>query len=453
MPVKTAAIGGAWLALAPVMFTYVDVSSDPQAFARSRVEESTSARAKQLGFRDLGYVESRPNSGGGAYLSRVMVSADGATILSASRVLREESWGLHTLLSDGTVVSTERRPSSLLVFLTLAVGTWPRAKHRYRLGSVAASSLDEVVEAHAARVRVAASETGASPFVDASIETEIAIRRRWREIADPRQVIANFVAKVAAIAAPLATMGYFVWQGRESPRAMLGAALGGAFVSFLAAIAAGALGLLFVGPLVGRYARVRPPPSRAEDLLELARDVRRDSVAPPGEMERARAAASAPIEVSMSLSELARAKRVDRVLIVANAIALPVLALVCLAVLGVSGWVPAIAAVFAFDGGVALVSGQSRQSVLRAWLVPAIHRATTRPVCTGVACFFAGRRGGAVYLALGVLGAWRAPQLLAATHDRAPLWLVAEWAAILAVSALVASSRAVREHRRMVPST
>ncbi len=432
------------------MFEYVDVSDDPAAPRHAALSEAICEKAIELGFVDLGWiaaiVQGATNSG--PLVSRVMRSADGRTLLSLTRFRGRDNISLKTLFEDGTVVSTEQRPPGFEGML-IARGATIAPQHAYDLAVYRNDDLADLARIHHERLQ---KEPHASRTpVEGDLRAHLAVRRRYREIANPR------VAKQHAFAGLLSKIAFvIVVGGSVFASVMLREALGnGALFIALVGLVLGAgvslgvflFGLVVLAPFVAKNVAV-PPPRSAQELLALADEVPRGRVArhvesaddDEGAEPAPRPNPDAPILVPAA--DLARLRRRDTIVSLVNALVLPGVGFALIRVLGTAGTTAAFGAIACIDAAILFVMQRSRLDLLRAKFVPALVAAESAPVVPP------GLRW--VYAAVGIVALVISRRTIMIGSDPAPPWLFAEWAALAALFVFAAWRAARKRHARLV---
>lgn len=452
------------------MLTIADVTQDPTAASRSRLRPELFAEVRALGFDPIAWVSAIPTelpdepTDADVLLTAVLVHRDGGALADLTQHGALEDVAFKTMLENGTIVNTGRKPKTWWKYRAGLTGT--PARHAYDLAYVDARSVAELARIHESRVR-RYEEAGQRRVERHDLRTYFAIRKRWREIADPRMRLQQSLAGKMAVVAALVTAVATTLGARAHFGATLGARPALVFLLLLAtsalAIATGIAAFLgslyFVAPILARRADA-PPPRRARDLLALADSVPRGWLPAPGRTPSRRPASradEATTLVRVSPVELARLQRVDLALAIANATALPVAALVATSIFGVAGVAVAFGSVFTTDGLLALVAKKTRLELLRARFVPALTRAEAEgasadKVCATGACAtpFGKKVLGFMWLLAGLASLHAARIGLAARAEPAPAWLVGEWLAIAAVTAFVAFTAVKKRHKRLV---
>ncbi|MBX3188556.1 MAG: hypothetical protein KF819_16185 [Labilithrix sp.] len=430
------------------MLTLTDVTADPTVRERSRLPQAWLDEATRLGFEHVGWACSMPATvppetdvDEMLVISAVFADRARRSFLELTRARLVDDRSVRTVFDDGTILSTNTKPSARRWWLYRWGLEHTPARHRYRLSFVDATSLAELVTLHLARVREEEAR-GGRVFANGELRTYLATRRRWREIADARMKRQQSIASAIGFATVmLAAIGVGLVGKLFAPS--LGEAAG--VVSFVGMLLTLPLGfgaflfsLYFVAPILARGAPA-PPPRPARELLALADAVRR------GELPRRSTKEEEGIALSLSPTALARAQRIDLVATTASAVVLPVAGLLSLAALGAGGTWVALGAVFSIDGVVAIVMKKTRADLLRERLVPELARASEACASPG-AC---SKLSPYVMVALGVLSLVAARAALAQPRQPVSLTTVVEWCAVLAWFVILTISRTKKRHRRL----
>lgn len=246
------------------MFRYVDVSHDRTALVRSGLRDTLLAETAALGFDHAGWIATVTDTAGGvsfpSMLTSVHVACDGLSVASLVRTSAFDDITLATLFEDGHVVETGLRPKKGWWYLRWGLDVPPQ--HAFALAYVAADSLAALRDLHQRRIATA-QLSGRRPVRGHDLRTYLAIRKRYREVADPRMQRQQLIAVVIGV---LALVGTATTQ--VVPIA------GGVLLAFFACL----LSLFFVAPVLARGAKA-PPPRDARELLRLADDVRQGFLA------------------------------------------------------------------------------------------------------------------------------------------------------------------------------
>ncbi|MBX3225713.1 MAG: hypothetical protein KIT84_30950 [Labilithrix sp.] len=356
---------------------YVDVSDDPSAREASRLSSEALAAPRALGFTELGWIMTARN-GALVFVSHVSIGADGVTVLALTHVdftAPADMAVAKTLLEDGTIVSTEQskgaEPTSI-------VGVTRRAAdpaHRYRYHASRAGDVAGLIAEHEARI--ASLATADNPPVPLDMRAYVAMRRRWREIADPDDA-ARFVwcmrARDAATLGGLVAALIAAWNVHPLVLARHGAetaAVAAVAIVVLGALAGAALGsalvstILFVWARVATRAAALAPARPARELLALGDRIERGRV-PSADVE------ARPRPIRVATSDLDALLRADRAATVGASLLFPLLGLALNVALGVGGALAAFGVWLAADGALLLTKGHPARDLVRRAIAPAI---------------------------------------------------------------------------------
>lgn len=241
------------------------------------------AETGMLGFDHAGWIATTADGGGETspvLLTSVHVACDRQSVAYLLRTSWFDDIGFATLFEDGSVVETGRRPKKRWWYLRWGLDV-PRV-HAFALAYFKADSIATLREIHEGRV-AAERRSGRRPVSGHDLRTYLAIRKRYREFADPRMQLQQTIALVtgmvaiaiSAAASAVAMKG--VGLVRAAPMisnntvAIGLSVLIGAFVFLLS--------LFFVAPILARGAKA-PPTRSARELLRLADDVRQGFLPP-----------------------------------------------------------------------------------------------------------------------------------------------------------------------------
>jgi hypothetical protein len=439
------------------VFEYVDVTDDPSAPRHAAISEAMISEAVKLGFVDVGFIAAmvQGSSRNHPIVSRVMKSASGETLLSITRFRGRENISLKTLFEDGSIVSTEQRPRGLEGML-IARGAAVAPHHAYDLATFPVGDIASLLAIHAARIE-RMTQSGRTP-VPGDLRVHLAVRRRYREIANPR------VARQHAFAGTLskATFVIVVAGGVFASLALrptlgngaLFVALLGLLAGAAAALVAFLVGLAVLSPFIAKDVAA-PAPRPAADLLALADEVPRgriaqmidhESGADPDDDESSvtdvRPAQSRNAPIHVPAADLVRLRRRDTIVSLANALVLPGVGFALIRVLGTAGTTAAFGAIACIDAAIFFVMQKSRLDLLRARFVPDLVAAENGLVVpSGLRWIYAG---------VGIIALVVARRSIAAGIEPAPGWLFAEWAALAALFLFAAWRGARKRHERLV---
>lgn len=371
------------------MLKLTDVSRDPTAPSRSRLRAEDIEAARTLGFLHEGWVSAvtdGPRSGSPdddeVLIDLVMVHRDGACILEMARWRWLEDVAVRTLFEDGTVIVTSRMPSEGWWKLRWGVASAP--EHGYFLEHVETKSVAHLVAVHEERVR-RRRVRGQRPVEKHDMRAYLAMRKRWREIADPRmgrqQKIASRIAlatiAMTAITGMALTRTAVAELGSSFPAVGLVAA-GASLVAGLAlGFSAFVFSMYFVAAILAQRGDA-PARRKARGLLALA-----DSV-PSGYLPAP--AAPRPKRPSRTSRELARLRRIDLAVAVASTLVLPLSGFVGTLLFGTAAIPVVLGLVFTMDGAIALFTKKTRTQLLRERCVPALVRAEGETTCDTAPC-------------------------------------------------------------------
>ena len=433
------------------MLTYLDVSQDPRAEERAATDAHDLAEARALGYEDIGFVGIVTDGAGTALVTRALAARDRRSFLQLSRLGERTFAALATLLEDGAVISTERRPQGAIYAAIISHGIAVPPGAAYDLDSVPARSIAELAERHAERTGRVEAERSAAPVEHDRLAPLFGLRTRYRQIADRQKVRQEEIAKgsafiglligvALAIAIQLAlgpTLAAWMWL-----YAMVAAVL-----AIALALGSFVLGLLVIGPFFGR--RVPPPPIvPASELIALGERVRSERI-PDARAEAG--AAPARIEVGVAAPALQRLRQRDITIAAADASVFPFLAVVALPFLGASSVLAAWGVSLASNGLLGFKFRKGRLSLAREKLVPELVLA--EETAPGAVCPLPSRGMAALNAAIGVLmvgvSTYRA---LAGSIDPMPPWWPAVLAGIWLAAVGMAVARVVRHHRTVVPA-
>jgi hypothetical protein len=249
-------------------YTYRDVSRDPNARARANVSEATRGCLRALGYRPLGHVAAVSNFG---FVLVNEVWSEGGSFVSAETFQGAEIVAFSTLLRDGTVISTTQNHFTGWQRWVVPHGVRKSAASGYDHAAFRVDDISTLEVLHAARVRRAVAETGSSIVEANDLTTNIAIRIRYRELAERALQVQYAVAGSTSMVVGTLTLGLVViawirnWVGGL-------AALGLAFALSLFLIpVSDKIGLLIFGPIVARRQEANRVP--ADDLIERAKRI------------------------------------------------------------------------------------------------------------------------------------------------------------------------------------
>ncbi len=265
------------------MLTYTDVSLDRTALARSGLPESMLAETGKLGFDHAGWIATTVSDGGGAnspvLLTSVHTACDRQSVASLLRTSAFDDVSFATLFEDGSVVETGLRPKKRWWYLRWGLDV-PRV-HAFALEYVEAGSIAALREIHETRVE-AERRRGGRPVSGHDMRTYLAIRKRYRELADPRMQRQQTIALVSgmlAIAMSAAASAYVRKGVGPSALPMISNTAVAIGLSMLIGALVFMVSLFFVAPILARGAKA-PPPRSARELLRLADDVRQGFLPP-----------------------------------------------------------------------------------------------------------------------------------------------------------------------------
>jgi hypothetical protein len=391
------------------VFEYFDISEEPWG-GRPVFDASLVERLKALGFAESGWVaavlvstlpKSKSSSSNDAesgsdatnesstrgpsiLTSQTMVHEDGTTMLALSKMDPDiDQIALKTLFSDGSIVSTEIAPPGP-VGRRLSRKVQVAARHRYDLATVQTSDPEVIVQAHWARVRTAQNAAPDRHPVRGSLVAYLAVRQRYREIADPRQASRTkwtrrfgwlaFLVMTPAVFAALVALG-------ASGVPLLGCAVVALLFGGVCGEGASFLSLHWGAQFLIRDA-VAPPPRAAESMIEAQakraeRTVGRfSSIARAA--DRAREAEDTKVGANgraVTPARMAELRGKDVWLRVVNAADLVVVGFLLMPVLGNAGPVVALGIRAVVQGAIVFATNQQRIDALRRWLLPEAARA------------------------------------------------------------------------------
>lgn len=440
------------------MLTYTDVSADPSAFERSRLRESQLAEARALGFDSLAWssavvddappdlpVEQR------GFVSAVMFRPGAPMSLSLSHTAEVgDDYALKTLFVDGSILITETEPQKNARRLMLGVTSAPRAG--VDLAFVKTTSIAVLVERHEQRVRERVAK-GMRPVERHDLRVHFAMNKRWREIADPRMrlqtkiaagiglaVVAAMVVAPIALAKPLTAL-----LGEAIAHVLRTAALVGCVPMGVVAFT---FSMYWIAPVFARVASA-PPKRPADELLGLADGVYRGRLPKDG----SEAKPAMPAVVDLSANDLARLQRLDLVVTMASALALPLVALASMATLGLVGTWVVFSAVLTFDGLIEVITKRTRTALLRERLVPELVRAegsVPNAACAGGVCALPKGWSQWIRLGIGVLAMLAIPKMLALPREPVSMTVVAQWSFAGLVIFATTLSQTKKRHKQLV---
>lgn len=359
------------------MLKPLDVTADPTAPEMARLSPEWCAEAEALGFSHDGWIASifdgRFDSPGARryLLSGVYAHRDGRMLLELSSEPFHDA-AVKTLFEDGTVLITETKPAPEH-WRKVAAGIFPHARHRIDLDVYEASTLAELVTRHEERVE-AYEALGLRVHGPHDRRAMLAMKRRWREVADPR------MRRQVSIAG---------WLGGGTFLSLLGGAFAlmrlvpdyaGLFsLLFFVAAPAGfgmfTWSLLYLAPRFAKGAPA-PAPRPASELLGLADEVEKGLL--PRQRVTPEPPKPAPVRVSKG------ALRADLALAVAEGAAFPLIAALGYAFGGTAVSLLAVAGFFLLQAASLIVTKRPLFAHVRDKAVPELVRAES--VCTGPAC-------------------------------------------------------------------
>lgn len=440
------------------MLTYSDVSADPSAFERSKLRESQIAEARALGFDSLAWVGAMVDAAPAdapveqrGFVSAVMFKPDAPMTLSLSHTSEVgDDYALKTLFVDGSIVMTETAPQKNARRLMLGVSSAPRAG--VDIAFVFTTSIAELLERHEQRVREREAK-GTRPVAQHDLRVHFAMKKRWREIADPRMRLQTRIAigiglavTAAIVVAPIVMM--------KPLTSLLGEALAHVLrtAAIVGCVPAGIFAFTFaihwIAPVLARLASA-PPMRPADELLGLADGVYRGRLP----KDPANTKPAMPAVVDLSASELARLQRLDVVVTMGSALALPLLALASMPTLGLVGTWVIFSVVLTFDGLVEVITKKTRTALVRERLVPELVRAETslaNAACAGGACALPKGWSQWIRLGLGVLAMLAIPKMLALPHEPVSMTVVAQWSFAGFVIFATTLSQTKKRHKQLV---
>lgn len=421
---------------ATARFTFTDVSADPTVETRAAISAADLAETQALGFEDLGYVAA---SAGLVLITRVQRSPDGKSYISLSTASGRSHAGRVTLLADGTIISTERKSPGLFSKI-VAHGLRIPPRHRYYLELSDQQSVEGLSNAHDARVAKIRREQNSEPVPIASMAVVLGVRKRYRQIADPRMERQEQIAKTSAFVGLLLSLGVVVFfrarQGNppgdgelHAIGRMLGVVAGATALAMVVCAVAFGVGLTLIGPLFAGAAAA-PPPSPADALIKLGESVPSGPI-PVGnanpEVGKADLSGIDP-------SELAQWMRTDMMICVGSACVPAVGLLLMVGFFGVDAVFLALGLDWFVNGLLVLTLRRGRLQLLRDKLVPRLVVAEAS--VPGASCPFPQRGMAGLNVAMGVvMMGVSVRNLMATSHKPPPPWF---WFAILAAVAFVA---------------
>jgi hypothetical protein len=437
-----------------MMLIYTDVSADPTALRRSRLREAQLAEANALGFGATSFIAAVPDAAlsegqdpVAVLLSAVMFDAHRAMTLSLSHTDEVgDDYCLKTLFTDGSIIMTESEPQKNRVRLKLGVTSAPR--YGVDLAFVEMTSLADLVAAHERRVDAHRSPDR-EPIASHDLRAHLAMKKRWREIADARMrwqtkiaMAFGVVTMLITIAGPLVGIRAIAGVIGESLAYMLVTAgtLGGVPLGFGAFVFA----LLYVAPI---FARLAPAPAMrpARELLPLADTVARGAIP----------VASRATSPRLPRPDIARLQHNDLIVTMASAMFLPLVGIATHALFGnARAWL-AISVILTLDAMVQIVAKKTRTDLLRERYVPELVRAEAAVpeiACGGAACAIPNGVGVFLRLALGVLGIVVATRLLALPREPFRLDAIGQWTIVAIFVFVTVLSRTKARHAKLVSS-
>lgn len=460
------------------MLTYTDVTDDPAARDRSTISDAWFEEAARLDFHFLAWtfttldekllekLSPRRNVDDVSFLTAVLVSGDRA-FLSLSRTKQLDELSIMTIFEDGTVLSTSRKPHARFRLRRWRLEHTP-ARHRYHLTFHDVASIATLVSIHEARV-AAEEKRGLRVVTIGDLPTYLSMRKRWREIDDPRREHETKIANGISLSTTLLGVVAAIATGVRLAPSMGGYALIIAIVGALLALPLGIGAFLiahrFFAPLIARVAEMTsmlvawrapaPPPRPAHELRRLADQVKRGRL--PDRSARAGAASEreapdtpATITVDLSPADLARAQKIDLVLTTANDLVLPIAMLIALAVLGTAGGWAAMGIVLTVDGAIGIVLKTTRTQLVREKLVPELARACR--VCTSKSACVVGKVTPYFWIAYGIAGLFVARRHFGLPREPVSYWLLLECCGMLMIFAYLTLSATKRRHERFGPA-
>jgi hypothetical protein len=375
--------GARWLLSNRSMLTLTDVTHDPHARDRSGLQDAWLDEAARLGFAPLGWTCAVPSQlppgaivDENLILTAVLAHRSRRAFLDMTTIELVDERGLKTVFDDGTVVNTAIRPPTFWKYRAGLEGT--PARHRYDLAYYSVSSLADLFEIHEQRVR-AEEARGRRVAPADELRTYLTIRKRWREIADPRMLSQQKIATAFGIASGVAGLVGMTVLARALAPSLGDAAWLIGFAGAIAALpfgfAAFVFALFFIAPRLARGAAA-PPPRPLRDMLALAAEVPLARIPPRG-MRSTPAIPEPVVTVALSPEALTRAQRIDMAISIADAAAIPIVGLASFAAGGAAVASVALAILFSVEGVVGVVMNRMPAALLREALVPELARASS----------------------------------------------------------------------------
>ncbi|NOU28639.1 MAG: hypothetical protein HOO96_12095 [Polyangiaceae bacterium] len=417
------------------MFDYFDLTGIDQG-ARPEFSPSLLAEVRALGFSELGWVAAlhrrpepepkdedededvapaaRPSL---PLVSYVMLHQDGVTTLALTKTAEGvDSLGLGTLFDDGLIVKTETTPPGLR-WQIVARNIRLAPRHGYDFAGIQTSDPKALVAFHQERVRAAGATSASRAPVPGSTLVHIAMRVRFREVADPLREARNkwsLGLRTPVFLATTATVfGVLVVLGARGPFLILAA-----LVAIACGVTCGLAALPFLlTVLVPSFVRdVSAAPRTTAEAMTA-------SALLAVEASRARAPAVARAVAPSRALPVARPGK--RWFLLANASLMPVLGFALMPKLGSVGPVAAMGIMMTADAAFMFITKQTRVDALRRWFFPALAtRATLHRRASGWMRWGFGFAG--AFLLLCARG-W-----MAGGAELAP-WVVFGWACVSAL--------------------
>jgi hypothetical protein len=251
------------------IMTHTDVSKDGTAAARAKLDPATRREVEENGFTHLAWAAtavSAAKTPQEPLITEVCIEPAKRAFASVSQATGRTFVEFMTLLEDGTVVETARKPDFLL-WLIMAPGMAGFPAGGYELEFVPqTSTLAEQATLHFARVAAASAARASRPVAHDSVVAYFSIRLRYRELNDPRNALQLKVSTIAGATCAGLTLAAIVLLGHSRRIGSL----------FMLVVAAGVFGLafgfLYLGAWLSRLLPVTPR-SSVRELAERAERV------------------------------------------------------------------------------------------------------------------------------------------------------------------------------------
>jgi hypothetical protein len=206
--------------------------------------------------------------------------------------------------------------------------------------------------------------------------------------------------------------------------------------------------LYWIAPVIARLASA-PAMRPADELLGLADGVSRGRL--PARASEGKPAM--PAAVDLSANDLARLQRLDLVVTMGSALALPAVVLVSLATLGLAGTWIVFSTILTFDAMLEVITKKTRTALVRERLVPELVRVEASigsTACVGGSCALPKGWSQWFRLGIGVVGMLAIPKMLALPHEPVSMTVVAQWSFAAFVIFGSTLSQTKKRHKQLV---